>query len=59
MIKKTIINGTVFIAQTTYYIYKDEQSIQNSPPMLTTSDRRVFNNQKTLYKKGKLNNNIT
>jgi len=39
MIEKKIINGKVFIAQTTYYVYRDEDELRAtiSHPTITSS----------------------
>ena len=36
------INLNVFVAQTTYYIYRCEEDRQNDRPFLVTSDKSVF-----------------
>ena len=44
MIDKEIIDGRVFIAQTTYRIYHSEEDLQdNKQPFCTTSDEETFN----------------
>jgi len=43
MIKREEINGKIFIAQTTYYIYDSEEHLQNDHAFLRTSDRKLFN----------------
>ena len=39
---KEEINGKIFIAQTTYYIYIDDPHYQLDIPLLTTSDKELF-----------------
>jgi len=42
MIKKEIINGEVFIEQTTYYIYKNEKDMKKDKPLVVTGDKKIF-----------------
>ena len=43
MKKYKTINDKVFIEQTTYYVYKNEEDLQNGGiPLLTTSNYDVF-----------------
>ena len=54
MQKTETINGKVFIAQTTYYIYRSEESLQNDEaPFCTTSDVETFNRYKEQIKNEK------
>jgi len=42
MVKQEIINGKIFITQTTYYIYSSEPDLQNDHAYLITSDKAFF-----------------
>lgn len=55
MVKREEIKGVVFLAQTTYYIYRSEESLQNDEQAYcTTSDVKVFNAHKKQIKNGEL-----
>jgi len=55
MIKKEIIKGNVFLEQTTFYIYRNEQDqIEGNVPFLTTSSKEDFERNKELINAGKL-----
>jgi hypothetical protein len=47
MIKRKVINGKVFIEQTTFYIYPNEEALQADRPFLITSNKTVYNKYKT------------
>lgn len=51
MIQREEINGTIFIAQTTYRIYKSEDDLQNDHAWLTCSDKKTWNNYKKQMRK--------
>jgi len=51
MIHEEEINGKIFIAQTTYYIYESEQHLQDDHAFLRTSDKKLFNNHKKIQRK--------
>ena len=38
MIGREVINGKIIIYQTTYYLYNNEEDIENDKPMLICSD---------------------
>jgi len=47
MVKRETINGRVFIAQTTYYVYRSEAELQDDkPPFLETSNGETFEQYK-------------
>ena len=46
MIKKETINGTVYLEQTTYYIYGSEEDWKKDLPAITMSSRKEFNRRK-------------
>lgn len=48
-IKKTEINGRIFIKQTTYYIYDSKKDLMSDIPILTTSNKSVFEKHKQIY----------
>jgi hypothetical protein len=51
MIVKETVDGKVFIAQTTYYIYRSEEDLQtDKQPMLITSDTVEFEGYKNRTK---------
>jgi hypothetical protein len=51
MIAREEINGLIFIAQTTYYIYKSEEDLQNSKPTVVCSQEKIFNQKQRTCKK--------
>lgn len=51
MIKEEKILNNIFIEQTTYYIYKNEEDRQLGFPSITTSDQKLFKYYKDLAKK--------
>jgi hypothetical protein len=55
MVKHEYIDGNVFITQTTYYIYRSEEDLQNhKSPFLITSNKKAFNKCKENIKNGSL-----
>lgn len=50
MITRRQIGDFVFVAQTTFYMYV----AGSDKPVLTTSDRDLFNKQKKLAREGKI-----
>jgi hypothetical protein len=52
MIVEETINGKVFIAQTTYYVYASEEARQNGIATLTTSNTEVFETNKKATREG-------
>ena len=46
MIREEVIDGVVFVAQTTFYVYGDKEAREKDEHMLVTSDRKLFNRQK-------------
>ncbi len=48
MIKEEKIKELIFLAQTTYYIYNNEEDRKNDIPYIITSDKKTFDS----YKKG-------
>lgn len=46
MIKKEIINGKVFLAQTTYYVYRNEEDYKKDKRFVITSDEKEFERRK-------------
>jgi len=55
MIKRKEIKGNIFIAQTTYYIYRSEDDLQNDKlPFLITSNKKVFESYKKSIKTEKV-----
>lgn len=42
MIKEKIINGKVFLEQTTYYVYNNEEDRKKIKHMIMTSDKSQF-----------------
>jgi hypothetical protein len=54
MVNRETINGMVFIAQTTYYVYRSEEDLQNDAiPMLTSSDIISFDAYKDIARSSK------
>ena len=51
MIRKEIINGKVFLIQTTFFVYDNESKHKNGVPRLITSNKKEFN----YHKKNELN----
>jgi len=52
MIKKEIINGKLFLTQTTFYIYNSEDgNVKDEIPTLVTSDKKVFMLNRRYHKK--------
>jgi len=51
MIKREEIGEVVFIAQTTYRMYKNEEHVQNDHAWLTTSDKKLWNRYKKQLRK--------
>ena len=45
-IKDTVIGEKVFVTQTTYYIYRNEEDRKKDIIWCVTSDKRVFNRHK-------------
>ncbi len=56
MIVKEIIHSYIFIEQTTYHIYRNEEERQNGRAFLTTSDKETFESFKEQIRNG--NNTI-
>lgn len=57
MVKREEINGFVCIAQTTFYIYKDENALQNDEiALVITSDKKTYNCHKRELRKCKNGN---
>lgn len=50
-IKEKIIDGKIFMVQTTYYIYDSEEHLQTNHAFLRTSDKKLFNKYKKQAKK--------
>lgn len=50
MVTRIQIGDFVFVAQTTFYMYVSG----SDKPVLTTSDRELFNKQKRLARKGRI-----
>ena len=42
MIKKEIVNGKIFVEQTTFYMYEDEDAHKSDTASLITSDQDDF-----------------
>jgi hypothetical protein len=56
MIKKEIINGKLFLTQTTFYVYDSEDgNVKDEIPILITSDIKTFRSHKKYYQKIKNN----
>jgi hypothetical protein len=51
MVKETVINGQIFLEQTTYYCYRQGDTREKGTPYLTTSSKEVFNQNKRLARK--------
>lgn len=49
-IKREEINGRIFIAQTTYYIYDSEGHLTADHAFLRTSNKKVFDRYKKIEK---------
>ncbi len=54
MVKHEVINGSIFVTQTKYFIYKNEDDLKRDRPFLTTSERKMFNNYKQKIKNGEI-----
>ena len=54
MIKKEIINGVVFIEQTSFHIYRSDEANKKNDAFLITSNRDEFEHTKELIKNGTL-----
>ena len=47
MVIREIINGKIFLAQTTFYVYRNESDLINDKiPCLITSDKKLWNKYK-------------
>jgi len=47
MVVREIINGKIFLAQTTFYVYRSESDLANDKiPCLITSDKKLWNKYK-------------
>jgi len=58
MVNREEIDGMLFIAQTTYYVYRNEEDLMaDNEPFLTTSNTDAFEACKNRAKEGKLNIN--
>jgi len=42
------INGKIYVEQTTYYVYRSEEDLQDDKPCLITSSKKVFDRHKTV-----------
>lgn len=52
MIKKEVINGKLFLIQSTFYIYDSEDgNVKEEIPLLVTSDKNLFYTYKKSHKK--------
>jgi len=59
MVKREYINGKVLVSQTTFYIYKSEEDLQNDKiPFLITSDKKLFNRYKRQFKRNENKNKL-
>jgi hypothetical protein len=56
MITREEINGLIFIAQTTYYIYKSEEDLQKGKATVVCSEEQIFEQNKKLAKEKKKTN---
>ena len=43
MIEREDINGMIFIAQTTFFVYKNDEDLKADKPALLTSSQTEFN----------------
>jgi hypothetical protein len=54
MVKHEVINGSIFVTQMKYFIYKNEEDQKRDRPFLTTSEKKMFFNYKRKIKSGEL-----
>lgn len=48
MLKEEKINSMIFVEQTTFYVYRNENDRKEDIPCLITSNKDVFDNHKKL-----------
>ncbi len=53
MIKKEIINKKIFVEQTTFYVYKDENAHKSDTASLVTSNQDDFETYKEIEREHK------
>lgn len=53
MIKQEYVNGLLFLEQTTYYIYRNEEDLVSGTPLLITSSKELFERNKERAKANK------
>lgn len=54
MIEKEKINDLIFVAQTTYFVFRNQNDIKNNHPMITTGSKKIFDSNKKLAREKEL-----
>lgn len=54
MIEQETINDLIFVAQTTYFVFRNQKDIKNNHPMITTGNKKIFDSNKKLAREKEL-----